>query len=472
MKTRLLMLAALLPLSAFAQIQVFEYNGSTETAVGSFSNVGAASPGDIIQTRFRVHNTGVSPATFQTLSLAGTGFQITAAPSLPYIIAPGSEAEFDVSFSPTTLGTYSAFMTVNTLNITLQGTAVASAALTVAGSSTPLAAGTTIQFGSVTVGQSAQQTFTLSNPSSTSVTVQSIVVAGTGFSGPTGVTTPLTLPSGQSASFKVTFQPSAGQASQGSLTVDGRAFTLNGLGLTPSLASLPPTSLTLASTTGASVQQNSLTVNLGSPSTVAGSGTVTMTFTPSVAEVTDDPTVQFLSGKQRLATVNFTVGSSIGTFSGQPSIAFSTGATAGTITFSLQLEGETQTQLKSLTIAPISVYLDSTTGLRKAGEIDVSLAGFDNTYSASQMSFTFYDLSGKMIQPGAIPVSAGSTFQQYFAATQVGGMFQLLAKFPVTGDTTQIGSFTMQIANSAGTTTVQNVSIAGSTPPQPIPTSY
>ena len=187
--------------------------------------------------------------------------------------------------------------------------------------------------------------------------------------------------------------------------------------------------------------------------------------------ITDDPTVQFLSGKLRVATVNFTQGSSIGTFNGQPSIGFSTGATAGTITFSLTLDGQSQTQLRSLTVSPAPIYLDTTNGLRKAGELDISLAGLDNTYSASQMTFTFYDLSGKVVQPGAIPVSATSAFQQYFSSTQVGGMFALLAKFPVTGDTTQIGSFTMQMTNSAGTTTVQNIAIAGATPPQQVPTS-
>jgi len=467
MKFRLLLIVALLPLSSIAQIQVFEYNGTTETAVGGLYNVGSAAPGDTIKTRFRVRNTGTGPATFQTLSLAGTGFQIAAAPTLPYIIAPGSEAEFDVNFAPTTLGTYSAFMLVNTLNITLQGNSVASATLSLAGA--PLSAGAIIPFGSVTVPNSAQQTLSLSNSNAASVTVGAITVSGTGFSGPSGLTTPVQLASGQTASFKVTFQPQAGQAATGTLTVDGRSFNLTGLGLAPSLAMLPPVSMNLASALGASAQQNSLSVALASASQVGGSGTISMQFTPSVPGVTDDPSVQFLSGKLRVATVNFSVNSSLGTFNGQPSIAFSTGATAGTITFTMTLDGADQTQLTSLTIAPAPIYLDTASALRKAGELDVSLTGFDNTYSASQLVFTFYNLTGAIVQPGAIPFNAASIFQQYFASTQVGGMFALLAKFPVTGDTTQIGSVTIQITNAAGTTTAQNVQIAGSTPPAQIP---
>ena len=469
MRPWLLAALSLLPLPATAQIQVFEYNGTTETPVGGLYNVGSATPGDTLETRFRVRNTGTGPATFLTLSLAGTGFQIAAAPSLPYIIAPGSEAEFDVNFAPTIIGTYSAFMLVNTLNITLQGKAAPAAVLSLVGGNTPLAAGATVNFGSVTTGGSKQQSFTLSNPGSTNLMVQSIAVSGTGFSGPGGLTAPVQLSSGQTASFTVTFQPQAGQADTGTLTVDGRSFNLTGLGLVPSLATLPAVSMNLASTLGASAQQNSLSVSLASTSQVGGSGTVTMQFNPSVPGVTDDPSVQFLSGKLRVATVNFSVGSSAGTFNGQPNIAFSTGATAGTITFTLTLGGADQTQLTSLIIAPSPIYLDTASALRKAGELDVSLTGLDNTYSASQLSFTFYNLTGAVVQPGAIPVNASSIFQQYFASTQVGGMFALLAKFPVTGDTTQIGSLTIQITNSSGATTAQNVQIAGSTPPQQIP---
>ncbi|HUJ49981.1 MAG TPA: hypothetical protein VLW25_07265, partial [Bryobacteraceae bacterium] len=76
MKTRLLLVLALLPLSALAQIQVFVFNGTSETSAGSFFNVGAATPGDTLETRFRVRNEGSGPATFQTLSLAGSGFQL------------------------------------------------------------------------------------------------------------------------------------------------------------------------------------------------------------------------------------------------------------------------------------------------------------------------------------------------------------------------------------------------------------
>jgi len=99
------------------------------------------------------------------------------------------------------------------------------------------------------------------------------------------------------------------------------------------------------------------------------------------------------------------------------------------------------------------------TSVRKFSELDVSLAGFDNTYSASQLTFTFYNSKGAIIQPGPMPIDVSSIFQQYFSSTQVGGMFALLARFPMTGDSTQVVSVDVQITNRAGVTTAQRVPI-------------
>jgi len=118
---RLLFAAAILPLAALAQIQVLRFDGTNENPVGAFVDLGSVSPGDTLETRFRVRNIGAGAAVFQTLSMAGSGFRISTAPSLPYTIAPGSEAEFRVAFNPMFIGTYSAFLLVNTINITCAG---------------------------------------------------------------------------------------------------------------------------------------------------------------------------------------------------------------------------------------------------------------------------------------------------------------------------------------------------------------
>lgn len=449
---RLPFCCAMLPLAALAQIQVLRFDGLNETPVGALVDVGAASPGDTLETRFRVRNIGAGAAVFQTLSIAGSGFRITTAPSLPYTIAPGSEAEFRVAFSPTTFGTYSAFLVVNTININLRGSVVPSAVLTLDNGSTPLATGATIDFGSVQRGSSRLQMLTLTNQNSSGLTISTLAVTGTGFRGPIGATAPIEIASGQSVSFQIAFEPQGGQPAQGLLAVDQRSFVLTGQGLDPPL---PAATIQLASTVGASAQQNNISIPLASAAQVSGAGTLTMQFQSSVPGVTDDAAVQFLSGPKRAATVTITAGDTMARFGSQSSMAFQTGSTAGTILFTLKLPNATQQA--SLTIAPAAVSLDTAHAVRRVGNLDVSLIGFDNTYSTSQLAFTFYDKNGTTMQPGVIRVDASSDFRLYFSSSQVGGQFALLATFPVNGDVNQVAEFDVQVTNAAGATKTQRI---------------
>jgi len=452
MIARTLLFITLLPLAALAQIQVFVLNGTTLTAVGSTLSVGSAALGDTIQTQFRVKNTGTQQAPL-SVSLAGDGFSIQCLPA-PYV-PPGEESAFCVNFTPSIIGSYSAILQVNTIQITLTGNAAAAPALTLTGTTTPLGAGGIVNFGSVVMNQTASQSFVLSNSYSSPLTVNSVTVSGAGFSGPTGASFPLSIPPGQSATFQVTFAPTSGITYQGTLTVDGRAFTLAGQGLDPPL---PSATILFASNVGASAQQNSLTIPLSAKSQISGTGTLTLSFASSVPGVTDDPAIQFLSGPFRQATVTIAPGATSAMIGGQSSIAFQTGTTAGAITFTLAIENAPPQQL-ALTIPPAPIALDSENAVRELGSIQVSFSGFDNTYSASQLSFTFYDLNGNAFPQGAINVDAGSAFQQYFSTTQAGGSFLLLANFPVTGNTLEIGTVTAQITNSLGATTAQQIPI-------------
>jgi hypothetical protein len=81
----------------------------------------------------------------------------------------------------------------------------------------------------------------------------------------------------------------------------------------------------------------------------------------------------------------------------------------------------------------------------------VTINGYDNTYSAGQLSFTFYDVTGKLIAP--VTVNAATSFQQYFFTNNTaGGAFALQASFPVQGDVTQVGSVAIGLTNSQGQT--------------------
>jgi hypothetical protein len=454
---RIFLLAAFLPLSALAQLQVFQFDGTNYTAAGPVVNVGTTGPGDTIITRFRVRNMGGGPVVLQMLSLSGEGFSIQSAPSLPYTLSPyvgpASETEIDTNFTPTIIATYSATLAINSVSIVLQGTAAPTATVTLTSGGTPLSPGAAVNFGSVAVGTTQTQGFVLSNSGTVNITVGSLAVSGAGFQGPIGITAPVQLGPGQTASFQISFSPASGTLAQGVLTIDTQTFKLTGQGLNPPL---PSASIVFASSIGASAQQNSISIPLARASQVSGNGTLTLAFQSSVTGVSDDPAIQFLSGPLRVATVSISAGATSAEIGGQASMAFQTGTTAGTITFTLALN-DSGTQQSKLTISPSPIILDSFTAVRQYGALDVAFAGFDNTYSASQLAFTFYDLKGLPLSQGAIDVDAAGSFQQYFASTQAGGSFALLATFPVTGDATQIGFVSAQVTNSAGATTAQQI---------------
>jgi hypothetical protein len=457
MITRTLVFLSILSLPALAQIQVLQFDGATETPVGSVVDMGSAGPGDVVEVRFRVRNIGSGATTLQTLSItANSGFKISAAPSLPYTLAPysgpASEAEFRVAFNPMAAGSFSAFLLVNTINVVVRGTATASAVLTLANNPTPLAAGAVVDFGSVVRGSNHLQNLTLTNSSTVAITVTSLTVGGTGFRGPIGAMAPMRLTAGQSASFQIAFEPLTGQPAKGTLTVDNRSFSLAGQGLDPPL---PTASIVFGLQTVSSAQQNTVSIPLAAASQVNGTGTLTLEFRSGVTGFADDSAIQFMSGPKRVATVSIGVGDTAAKFGTQSSISFQTGTTAGTLVFTLTLPSGIQQT--SLAVAPAAVNIDTATCVRQVSQLDVSLIGYDNTYSASQLAFTFFDKTGATMQPGVIRVDVTSDFRLYFNSTKAGGVFALLATFPVSGNSALVVAVDIQITNSAGVVKVQRI---------------
>lgn len=424
---RQVLIAGVLALPAFAQLQLLQFDGTTETPLAQTFNVGSGAVGDSIETRFHVRNFGTGPVTVTNLSVSGTGFKFSAQPSLPYVVAQGNFVEFKVLFAPDGLGAFNARLLVNTILVILNGTGIASAALSLG--QTALAAGATIDFGATEPGTSITQTLTLSNPSPASLTVASIVVTGANFTGPVGVSAPFVLPPNQSVSFTIAFKPTSAQTSTGTLAIGLRSFKLTGLGVNPPL---PKATIQFNTDAGISARQARLSIQLASPSRVAGTGSLTMTFNPAIAGVTDDAAIQFLSGAKRNATVTVNAGESIARFGTQTDYAFQTGTTAGTIVFTLKLPNDTPQA--TFAIPSTTAFFDLAAATRRVNDLDVSLIGFDNTHSASQLAFTFYDTSGKVLRPGTITVDKTADFNRYFTTTQAGGAFQLLASFPVTCD--------------------------------------
>jgi hypothetical protein len=388
-----------------------------------------------------------------------SAFSLNAS-GVPATMAAGQSANFTVTFAPSQTGLASGELQVGSNIYPIQGAGIIVATIdalqisytNATGTRTLPQAATPISFGQVLPGSgaSAVLTFSILNPttSANSVTIPAINISGTGFSLSGTPTLPITITPGNSASFKAAFTPVSAGSFTGSLAIGSRIFSLSGLSVTSAIPSLSINT----NGTMSSQQQVNLTVQLSAPSPVSALGTITLSFAPSVANVSDDPAVLFLATGGRQLNINLASGAQTATYNSQSSITFQTGTTAGSITFSVAFP-DTTTYTQTFSIPSATPQLTAVQAVRENPNLLVTISGYDNTYSAGQLSFTFYDTTGKVIG-NPISYNASSSFQQLFFMNNTdGGLFSLQASFPVTGDVTQVGSVSVGLTNSLGQST-------------------
>jgi len=382
--------------------------------------------------------------------------------SLPSTLAPGSSLTFNVTFAPSTASTYQTNLLVGNATYPL----MASGSSSVLGDISSLVityvdstgvrltaqAATPISLGQSVVGASGSNSFTFSvtNPQTTisTVSIPALSVSGTGFSISQAPSLPFSVAPGTSTTFTVRFSASATGTFNGVLTVGTRVFALTGQGIT---SPLPDPSFSIDVQPLVSQKQAHLSINFPTAATVSAIGTLSMTFVPSVPNVSDDPAVMFTTTNGRQLQIEVANGATAGKYSGQTALTFQTGTTAGTLTFTLAFPNKAPYS-QSFTITPVQVQVTSIAAVRQDPNLVVTMTGYDNTYSLGQLGFLFYDTSGKPMTAKPLSVDAASAFKQlFFTNNQAGGAFSLKASFPVTGKVADIGSVALTLTNSAGT---------------------
>ena len=458
MKRTLLVL--LLPLAAHAQLALFSFDGTTETPVGATYNYGPVANGNTKAVRFRIFNNATSGTVVYLPSASGAGFSITAVNgTLPYTIPPVSSPlnflEFTVSFSAGAPATYSASLqitgpAITTISILLLATSTPGPVLTgIPPGCSPDGSGG-ISFAAVTIGGQGLCNFSLSNPNSVPVVISSIAVTGASFSILGANPAPVTLAPGAATTFTLQLKPQCGTAIySGSLSINTASYALSGNGITPSL---PAPALTFDAQTFSSMEQHTLSISLPSPSVCGASGNVNLTFTPA-ANLPDDFTIVFVSRSSRSLPFTVSPGSSQVLLDGNASVTFATGSTTGSIAFTLSgpsISGAPPSS--SFPIAPAAIYLDSATASNQIlGQLNITVIGYDNTYSAGKMSFTFFDASGNTIG-SAIAADFTANFQTFFSGQQQGSTFLMRVSFPIQGNQTLVAKVQATLVNSAGQT--------------------
>ncbi len=62
--------------------------------------------------------------------------------------------------------------------------------------------------------------------------------------------------------------------------------------------------------------------------------------------------------------------------------------------------------------------------------------------------FTFRDQAGQELP--AVSAEAGLAFVEYFRESEMGGLFRLTARFPVSGDASKLARVAVRLANGIG----------------------
>jgi hypothetical protein len=460
--------AVQLGLSCKAATPISRCDGSTlQPDLATAVNFGNVSTTSSVTATFSLKNggsTAINPQQLVALKTAtnnpSTAFQLGP---LPNSIAPGATGSFTITFAPGSATVQTGTLAVGSNLYALQGAGVANvvgdiSSLTLTYTDTSgvrlTAQGASpIDFGNTIVGTGINPVllFNVSNPATTigAVSVSTISVSGTGFALQGTNPAPASIQPGTSISFSVVFTPPSAGTYSGSLSIGTRVFNLTGKS---TVSSFPAPSIAVDIQPLVSAQQAHLTIQLASAAPSQEIGTLTMRFTPSVANDNDDAAIEFVATASRQMQVTVPSGSTTGSYNGQSSITFQTGTTAGTIQFTMQFPNQAPVS-QSYTIAPAQIQISTGQAVRQAPNLVVTLTGFDNTHTAGQLAFLFYDTSGRLITPSAIAYDATSAFQQnVFNSSTPGGAFSLQASFPVTGDVTQVGSVAVTLKNSAGQT--------------------
>ena len=285
----------------------------------SFS-FGSLTDGQTKSQTFSITNTGTASLTVSQIAVSGNGFSVSGL-TTPTSIAAGASASFTASFAPSTVGnlTGSVSISSNAPNspdtVTLSGSGVA-------GTAGLTANPTSLSFGSINAGASSSKSVTITNSGNVSLTISGVTVSAKDFA-TSGVTTPLTLAAGQSATLNVSFSPTASENVTGNITVStsqgtSAVIAVSGSGLQPALTVTPASESFGSVVVGSSGTQTIQLTNSGtgtlSVTQVSASGTGfslgTLTLPISLAAGQSSSfSVQFLPQSAGAATGSVTVAS-------------------------------------------------------------------------------------------------------------------------------------------------------------------
>jgi Abnormal spindle-like microcephaly-assoc'd, ASPM-SPD-2-Hydin/Cep192 domain 4 len=370
-----------------------------------------------------ISNSSGTSATITAAAVTGPGFSLST-PVLPMTLAAGQSTTLKVAFSPTKSGAASGTLTVDSnasdgvLTAGVTGTGTTPGALT--------ASPATLNFGNVAIGTKQSQPASLTNSGGASITVSQAVATGAGFS-LSGLNLPMTLASGQTAGFTVTFAPQSAGSASGSIgfsgTMPAATMTLAGFGLASGSLSANPASVNFGSVQVGTPQSQTVSLTNGGTAAAVISAATSTGAGFSITGLTPSLTIQ--PGQSASFTVTFTPGAAASD-SGNVSIT----SNASNPTLNIPLSG-TGTTVGALVANPTSVTFTGVPigSTQTKSEVISNSGGSSITISSATVTGTGFATSGLSV-PTTLNGGQSLTFNITFtpqSSTSASGSLALSA---------------------------------------------
>jgi P pilus assembly chaperone PapD len=363
-----------------------------------------------------ITNSGGQATSIQQVTSSRPEF-IVMVPAMPISLAPRSSVSFQVVFTPDVAATFSGSIVITPGHKGGGPISVGVSGVGIPTSSSPSqtfllsTSSSSLNFGSLLVGSSASQAFTLTNAGTGSVNVSQVAATGAGFQ-VTGFSGGITLAPGQSLPLTANFAPAVAGAAAGSISVVSTAtnspatIALSGTGIQPQISVTP-----------SSVSFGNITVGANGSQTISIRNTGTATLTVTQASLagtgfTSSGLVLPLSipaGGSSAFTVGFAPASA-GTFSGSITLI----SNAPTSSLVIPLSGAGVAATLQLSVSPTSLSFGSVaTGSTASQSATISNTG-NSSVAISQIGATGTGFSTSGI---ALPVTLAAGQSKSFSVT-------------------------------------------------------
>jgi hypothetical protein len=377
-------------------------------------NFGSIVDGQTKSQSFTLTNTGTASLTVAQLSVNGAGYSVSGL-STPASIAAGQSIAFTAQFAPTTAGTLSGTVSISS-NAPGSPSMVALTGIGVAASVSMAAAPTSVSFGTINAGTSSSKSVTLTNKGNSSLTISQLTVNAKDVS-TSGITTPLVLTAGQSATMNVSFKPMSSETVTGNISVSAQGTStvipVTGSGVQSGITATPSSAAFGNDPVGTAVSQTIQITNNGtglltiSQINVSGNGFSTNTLALPVV---------LTAGQSATFNVQF-LPTSAGAVSGAVSVISNAPSSPSTI--ALSGTGISSTQTLSLNSTNLS-FGNVDDGASSTKSVTITNTGNANVQvSQISSSGTGFSLNG-VSAPIALTPSQSLSFNVVFSPTVSG----------------------------------------------------